>query len=307
MPTVQARQRTPSSKLTKPKAGVRGWMNERVYVSTKLELRQLPTLDAPNDLPEGVCGRLTGIALTYNVSDEYGTVFLPGSLARTRAEAVARAKVKLFADHGPFTETHVGVVRSLDDVGDAAVMTADLFDTEAGREMKEYLAAVLASGGETGLSIGFRPIEQEWRADPESGDMFCAFKEIALREISITPVPAVPGTTVTSVRQEPGETEDALLVRVLRTILAALPEREARAVFDAVYPIDEASAGADPSDTSVAPVADATATAAGAETDAARGTESATDASGDGSLGARLATMEHRLKAVRFGVAMPVG
>ena len=274
------------------KAPLPGWLNERVFVSTKLELRQIaPGLTNDEALPEGVCGRLSGIALTYSVPDDYGTVFLPGSLARTRAEAVARGKVKLFADHGPFTDTHVGVVRSLDDVGDTAVMTADLFDTEAGREMKEYLMAVLASGGETGLSIGFRPIEKEWRSG-DDGDMYCAFKEIALREISITPVPAVPGTTVTSVRHEPGDDpETDLLRRALRSILASLPEREARAVFDAAYPISPASAGADPSDTPVAPHA-------GAGTDAGRGTESATDASGD-SLDGGLATMEERLRAVR--------
>ena len=291
----------PTATAPKKKAPLPGWLNERVFVSTKLELRQaVPvepgTIEVPSDLPEGVCGRLTGIALTYSVPDDYGTVFLPGSLDRTRAEAVARGKVKLFADHEPFSETHVGIVRSVEDIGDSAVMTADLFDTEAGREMKEYLAAVLASGGETGLSIGFRPIEKEWRADPDTGEMYCAFKEIALREISITPVPAVPGTTVTSVRHEPGETDDTLLLRrALRSILVSLPEREARAVFDAVYPINAAGAGADPSDTPVAPVSEAS-TLASARANAARGTESATDASGDDG---ELATMEERLQAVR--------
>jgi len=286
---------TAPAKAKTRKAPLPGWLNERVYVSTKLHLRN-GDVEIPGDLPDGVCGRLTGVALTYGVPDDYGTVFLPGSLARTCAEAVARGKVKLFADHGPFTDTHVGVVRSLNDAGDTAVMTADLFDTDAGRDMKEYLTAVLASGGETGLSIGFRPIEQEWRAG-DDGDMYCAFKEIALREISITPVPAVPGTTVTSVRHEPGDETD-LLRRALRHILASLPEREARAVFDAVYPITAASAGADPPDTSVART--------GADANAGRGTESATDASGDG-LARQLATMEERLQAVRSAFASAFG
>ena len=289
--TATALAPAPSPKSAK-KSALPAWMNERVFVSTKLELRAVQPLDDGGPaLPEGVCGRLTGVALTYSVPDDYGTVFLPGSLARTRAEAISRGKVKLFADHGPFTDTHVGVVRSIDDVGDAAVMTADLFDTEAGRAMKEYLGAVLASGAETGLSIGFRPIDKEWRSAGADGDMYCAFKEIALREVSITPVPAVPGTTVTSVRHQPGEDDDDLLRRALRNILASLPEREARAVFDAVYPVEQTSAGADPPDTSVAPLA-------GAAANAGRGTESATDASGDGDP--QIATMAHRLSAARM-------
>jgi HK97 family phage prohead protease len=296
MPTATKALTKRPPKSTLPKSGMPAWLNERVFISTKLDLRQVEPVGTGDDaLPDGVCGRITGIALTYGVPDDYGTVFLPGSLARTRAEAISRGKVKLFADHGPFTDTHVGVVRSVDDIGDTAVMTADLFDTEAGRAMKEYLEAVLASGGETGLSIGFRPIEKEWRAG-DDGDMYCAFKEIALREISITPVPAVPGTTVTSVRHEPGDTSDTdLLRRALRNILASLPEREARAVFDAVYPISTDSAGADPSDTPVAPVEPL----AGAAADAGRGTESATDASGDDARGSEVATMAQRLQAMR--------
>ncbi len=251
---------------------------ERHFHHTRLEIR-VSSLDAGDKLPDGVCGRMTGVALTYNVADDYGTVFLPGCLAKTRAEKVASGKVKLFADHGPFTGTHVGVVRSLDDSGDSAVMSADLFDTEAGRAMKEYLAAVIASGADTGLSIGFRPVDKEWRETDDGKDTLCYFKEITLREISITPVPAVPGTNVFSVRREQGETDDEqdmdLLARGLVHILRALPEHDARTIFDRVYKSAGAAASAttDPKasaeahgDTSSAPEADTSSAASRAET-----------------------------------------
>lgn len=229
------------------------------YRATALTLRAavgaLGGTPTPDDLPAGVCGRVTGIALTYDQVDDYGTVFAPGCLAKTRAEKVMNGKVKLFADHGPFTHTHVGTVRALDDVGDAVLMTADLFDTEAGRKMKEYLDAVLSSSSETGLSVGFRGRDKEWR-QIESGETVLVYKEIELREISITPVPAVPGTDVTSVRSEDDDaasTDVALLVRTLRSILKALPEGEARTIFGEMYPTTPAP-NADQPDTMSAPV-----------------------------------------------------
>lgn len=248
------------------------------------------TLEA---LPDGVCGRMTGVALVYSVADDYGTMFTPGCLAKTRVEGIATGKVKLFADHGAYTDMHVGTVRSVSDVGDSAVMVADLFDTEAGRRMKEYLEAVVASNGETGLSIGFRPIRKEWREVDCDGkkDMMLVYDEIQLREISITPVPAVPGTEVTGIRREPGETDSLLLLRVLRNILKELPEREARAEVDAAY----ASSAATPSTEAAPPEKEKKDEEIPAEsTEAAENAESATETQGDSPV-----TEEERMEFVR--------
>lgn len=262
---------------------------EHVFRQVRLELRVAGKDDA--ELPKGVCGQITGVALVYSVPDDYGTVFVPGCLAKTRAERVASGKVKLLADHGPFTDSHVGVVRKLEDVGGAAVMTADLFDTDAGRAMKEYIEAVLSSGADTGLSIGFRPIDRVWGEIPpemigerwSKGDQVLFYKEIELREISVTPVPAVPGADVVSVRMQEGETEEGLLGRALRNILRSLPEREARAILDEVY-----ATGAASTDTTAAPP---TESGAGTATDAG-GAESAKDAP-------VLATSDQRMTAAR--------
>lgn len=267
-------------------------LSERVFRHTTLELRVAKPGDA-EPLPDGVCGRITGVALVYNVPDDYGTIFVPGCLAKTRAERVNTGKVKLFADHGPFTDTHVGVVRALEDVGDSAVMTADLFDTESGRAMKEYIQAVLASGADTGISIGFRPRAKKWDESPEGfegGDMCLYFTEIELRECSITPVPAVPGADVVSVRREAGETDEGLMRRALEHILRALPEREARAVFDEVY----APSAAQP-DTAAA----TTQPPAGAGTDNTG--PAAESATADSAV--KLASPDERMRAVRQSYA----
>lgn len=171
-------------------------VQQHVTNVTGLEIR------AGDDLPQGVCGRVRGVALVYDTVDTYDTMFARGCLTRTASERVPIGKVKLFADHGPFTHTHVGVVRKLYDDGDRAVMEADLFDTEAGRSMKEYLAAVVASGASTGLSVGFKQRSGEWVTRGAGQPKAWRFTEIALSEVSITPANSVPGTDVLSVRAE---------------------------------------------------------------------------------------------------------
>ena len=172
----------------------------------------LQTVALGDDLPPGVIGRVQGIALVYDVVDEHGTVFARGCLARTVRERVAGGKVRLFFDHGgaPVTgmydsSMHVGTVRSLHDVelGDGthgAQMLAELFDTSAGRACYEYLKAVEATGGETGLSVGFVPKGMKSRRVMVGGDMREQFTEVPLREISITSISSIPGTAVTAVR-----------------------------------------------------------------------------------------------------------
>ena len=190
------------------------------------------------ELPAGVCGVVTGIALRYNVVDAWGTVFLPGSVDKTRTK-VAAGKIKLFDNHGAAdgygTRTHIGVVRSLVQAGEAEVMTAHLFDTEDGRRAKEYLAAVMSAQGETGLSIGFYARDGSEVRDAHGNWQHYAFSEIELDEISLAPRNAVPGADVTSVRREPDTNGLRSVVRGLRAaygddaLLALLREADPNA------------------------------------------------------------------------------
>ncbi len=184
------------------------------------EARILTRAEAPR-LPQGICGRLTGVGLQYNVVDDYGTVFLPGCLDTTRAQKVAAGKVKLYrADasaevHPHGANNHVGIVRTVTDDGNDVVITADLLDTEEGRRTKEYLAAALPNGG-TGLSIGFRPL----KIDPpisRAGARVTPFREVELVEFSITPIPAVPGTDILALRAH-RQVAEAALQTALRTL-----------------------------------------------------------------------------------------
>jgi HK97 family phage prohead protease len=194
-------------------------------------------------LPEGIAGRITGVALTYEQVDTYGTVFARGCAKRTIDTKVKARRVPFLMDHEREVDAHVGVVASLTDTGDGLVMVADLFDTEAGREARDYVKAVMAAGAVTGLSIGFVPKRTEMAV--VDGKTVERFLEIELREVSLTPMPSVPGTDVLGARsdkstpdvpeqlRDPVRTDRDLLMIAARTALDALSVTDRQAVLDA--------------------------------------------------------------------------
>lgn len=215
----------------------------RIYhrADVHLELR------ADGNLPPGIAGRLSGVALTYDVVDTYDTMFARGCAKRSVDTKVAARKLPLLMDHERSVKAHVGVVATMTDVGDALVLTADLLDTPEGRAAREYAQAVIAAGASTGFSIGFVPRRSE--RVMVDGKAVERFTEIELREVSMTPMPAVPGTDLTSARTDAADapvvveqspaferTDTDLLVVAARLALDALPAAERAVVLDAYRP-----------------------------------------------------------------------
>jgi len=194
---------------------------------------------AEAELPAGIAGRVSGGALTYEVVDSYGTMFARKCAKRSVDGRVAARKVPLLMDHERTSKAHVGVVTKMEDAGDALIMTADIFDTAEGRSALEYVKAVLASGASTGFSIGFVPRASEMvTVDNKTVERFT---EIELREVSITPMPAVPGAEIASARNEVEEvvserTDDDLLTLAARVTLDALSESQRHAVLSRYLP-----------------------------------------------------------------------
>lgn len=201
----------------------------RTRAETRLALASLE-IRAEGDLPPGFCGVVQGVALPYDTVDGYGTMFAPGCLDKTRAQKVAGRKVKLFVDHDYAIPTHVGTILSLEDVGGAAVMTAGILDTKEGREVREYLLAITASGSSTGLSVGFYERASEWVTSPDGVGSVLRYLEVELIEVSLTPRQAVPGAEVTGVRSS--EAVVGLLERSLRGLCLALPAARVRAIVE---------------------------------------------------------------------------
>lgn len=220
-----------SSKPTKVQKRV------RTDQTVEFHLRAVET----DGLPEGVCGRIVGVGLRYNVVDTYGTMFMPGCLAKT-GEKVRAGKVKLYADHRYVTDNHVGVVREITDVGDDVLVSADLLDTQRGRQLLEYAKACKASGAQTGLSIGFYDRDSEWI--DTNGARVLAFSEVELEEFSMTPANAVEGADLLNARKM----DPALKLTALKTLLQSMSESDVRSAVDAQFgqPKSEGNAAAKP-------------------------------------------------------------
>lgn len=205
---------------------------------------------AESDLPPGIAGRVSGVALTYEVVDSYGTMFARKSAKRSIDNRVAARKVPLLMDHERTSKAHVGVITSMSDAGDALIMSADVFDTADGRAALEYVKAVLASGATTGFSIGFIPRASEMVS--VDGQTVERFTEIELREVSITPMPAVPGAEVASARHEEmseptAERDDVeLLMLAARAALDALPADSRASVLHPYLPSETSTDVASP-------------------------------------------------------------
>ncbi len=264
--------------------------------STRYHLTEAaPQIRAESDLPPGIAGRVSGVALTYEVVDSYQTMFARESAKRTINNKVAARKVPLLMDHERTSKAHVGVVTEMQDMGDALIMTADIFDTADGRAALEYVKAVLASGASTGFSIGFIPRASEMVT--VNGKPVERFTEIELREVSITPMPAVPGAEIAAARademetvnpvdqleeeESPERTDDELLLLAARAALDALSDKVREALLDSYKPTPVATETA----SSDAPVV--------------LDTPTSTDST------ARYAKMEDRIKAVRSSFVLP--
>ena len=107
----------------------------------------------------------------------------------------------------------------MQEMGDSLMMTADLFDTPEGRAALDYVKTVIAAGASTGFSIGFVPRKAE--TVTIDGRVAERFLEIEMREVSITPMPAVPGADVTSARAEAVPAMDRSDVELLTMAAAA--------------------------------------------------------------------------------------
>lgn len=166
------------------------------YITSEVTL----SVRADGNLPPGIAGRVSGVALTYEVVDSYNTIFARGCAKRSIDNKVKARKVPLLMDHSRTVGAHVGVVASMIDSGDSLIMTADLFDTPEGRAALDYVKTVIAAGASTGFSIGFVPRRSDMVM--LEGKPSEKFLEIELREVSLTPMPAVPGADVTGARMD---------------------------------------------------------------------------------------------------------
>ena len=126
---------------------------------------------------------LAGYAVTWNVVDEWNTIFRPG----TFDPAQVRGRPILYG-HRVYT-TPAGIVLDARDDGQGLWVLIEVFDTGSNAWLRYWLDRA----GEIGVSVGFLPTDFE---EPAPDGVDAVFTRARLVELSLTPWPAVPGAVV---------------------------------------------------------------------------------------------------------------
>lgn len=141
-------------------------------------------------------GVFSGIAVAYNVVDEYRSVFLPGCFD----ESLAQRMPAICWSHA--WNDPVGIVTGWDSLAEGLAIVAQLDDPDAVPRARQAWAQ-LRSGSMTDLSVGFSHVERR-EPTPDELQRFPGCGEIIERaqldEVSIVMRGAVPGSQVTGTR-----------------------------------------------------------------------------------------------------------
>ncbi len=130
-------------------------------------------------------GELEGVAVRFDTVDSYRTSFAP-----TAFRGIEGRSIPMLWSHNP---AHViGSWSSFKIRSDGLTAKGKLNLAVA---KAQEVRALLQAGDITGLSIGFRTVKDERRANG-----IRHITEAALHEISIVAFPSVPGSGITSVR-----------------------------------------------------------------------------------------------------------
>ncbi len=170
------------------------------------QFEQLDALEVRFAAP-GEDGTIEGVAVRFDVVDSYGTTFAATAFAGIEGRTVPMLWSHSLADViGSWSGFTIGPK-------ELRVRGRMNLDVQRAREVRSMLLA----GDVRGLSIGFNTIKAETRA----GGIRHVTKA-ALHEISLTALPAIPGTRVTAIRHDDRAGAAARLAEAARSAVRAI-------------------------------------------------------------------------------------
>ena len=169
-----------------------------------------PTLELETRFsPVGDDGEVRGVAVKFGVVDSYRSEFAPTAFTFTGKS------VPMLFGHDPHQ-----VIGSWSkfEARDGGLVAVGKLNLAVARALE--VRALLQAGDLSGLSIGFRTVKDERRGAVR------VITQADLREISIVPFPAVPGSGVTSVRHDRHDALSAFTRAVGATTAALTGKRK---------------------------------------------------------------------------------
>jgi len=160
-------------------------------------------IDSKGKAPGAPFGFITGYASQFDVVDLAGDVVRPGAFTKTIAEQ--GGKVVLMAKHaalGGGLEDVVATVVELNEDEYGLRFRAHYHDDDVAQAVRAKIGQLMADGIKIGASIGYRILKWGYLKDETNGMMIRELNELALKEITITLIPANEGAFVLESKED---------------------------------------------------------------------------------------------------------
>lgn len=158
-------------------------------------------------------GVIEGYASIYGERDRIDDIVMPGAFTKS-LRSKKSARLPMLVGHVQRIPVGVWLEMVEDRKGLKVKGWIDLQSQDGGQ-----LYRVAKKGAELGISIGYKTIDFEYRADPQTGAQVRLLKEVDLYECSLVTIPCCDGARVTSVKSMPTESPEQLAERAAIQLL----------------------------------------------------------------------------------------
>lgn len=166
-------------------------------------------------------GQIEGYASVFNGVDSYGDSILPGAYAETIPDFIVRGALH----HEHDTRLRLGTISAASEDNHGLLIRADFHTDPEAQRIRTQIVERLDRGKFMGLSIGYEPLDMEWRTPkddeppPPWGDKIRVLKRIKLYEVSVVSIPADSEAEILDAKSRPFEVHSAEVQVALREFL----------------------------------------------------------------------------------------
>lgn len=163
-------------------------------------------------------GQIEGYASVFNGVDAYGDSIMPGAYADTIPDFIIRGTL----NHEHDTRLRLGTISTAAEDPHGLLIRADFHTDPEAQRIRTQIMERLDRGKFMGLSIGYEPLDMEWRTPkdgeppPPFGDKIRVLKRIKLYEVSVVSIPADSDAEILAAKSRAFESQSADLQVAVR-------------------------------------------------------------------------------------------
>lgn len=152
-------------------------------------------------------GEITGYASVFGGVDAYGDSIMPGAYSETIPDFIVRGALH----HEHDTRLRLGTISDASEDAHGLLIRAAFHTDPEAQRVRTQIMERLDRSKFMGLSIGYEPLDIEWRTPkdgeppPPWGDKIRVLKRIKLFEVSVVSVPADADAEILDAKSRPFE------------------------------------------------------------------------------------------------------